>query len=200
MSTRANPGHGGMVVTTRRPVPLPIRSQPMQIDVTPKLALTPFRHDDAGSLVELLCDEQIHGTMLRMPYPYTLADAVRFLETAAKPSELNPRFAIRRQGQLIGGFGLDRGEAQWEAHAAEIGYWLGRPFWGQGIMTAVVGAAAGHAFEQLNLRRLTAGIFSPNPASARVVEKCGFVEEGLLRGKFMKGGELIDVRLFALVR
>jgi RimJ/RimL family protein N-acetyltransferase len=102
-------------------------------------------------------------------------------------------------GTLIGGIGLHRGE-QWASHRTEIGYWLGRPYWGQGIMTQVVRAVIRHAFEQLALTKLTAAVYAFNHASARVLEKCGFVEEGLLHRDLLKDGQLIDLRLFGLLR
>jgi RimJ/RimL family protein N-acetyltransferase len=67
-------------------------------------------------------------------------------------------------------------------------------------MTAVVGAVIRHAFEQLALTKLTAGVYASNQASARVLKKCSFVEEGCLRSDLLKDGQLIDLRLFGLLR
>ena len=87
-----------------------------------------------------------------------------------------------------------------QSHRAEIGYWLAKPFWGRGIMTAVVAGVCRHGFEEFGLVKIVAHVFTGNPASARVLEKCGFVQEGLFRKHFLKDGKLIDAWAFALIR
>jgi [ribosomal protein S5]-alanine N-acetyltransferase len=171
----------------------------MQIEVAPNLWISPFGAEDAGALVELLSDREIHRMTLRIPYPYTASDADRWLKAVAEQPRLQDSCAIRQaSGRLIGGIGLHRGEL-WTSHRAELGYWLGRPYRGQGIMTQVVRAAVQYAFERLDLTKLTAQVYADNPASVRVLQKCGFAEEGLLRSDILKEGELIDMRLFGLV-
>ena len=86
-----------------------------------------------------------------------------------------------------------------EGHSAEIGYWLGKPFWGQKLMTAAVGVACQFAIEKWKLVRISAPVFDGNLASARVLEKCGFEFEGLMRGYFLKDGRFIDARLYSLL-
>ena len=86
------------------------------------------------------------------------------------------------------------------SHRCEIGYWLAKPYWGRGIMTAVVRAICRHAFDNLGLGKITAHVFSFNDASARVLEKCGFEQEGFLRQHYLKDGQLIDVKAYGLVR
>jgi ribosomal-protein-alanine N-acetyltransferase len=100
---------------------------------------------------------------------------------------------------LIGGCGLNDFEIG-KSHRAEIGYWLAKGFWGRGIMTAVVQRLCRHAFEEFGLVKITAQVHSENMASARVLEKCGFQQEGFLRKHFLKDGKFIDARLFALLR
>jgi len=85
-------------------------------------------------------------------------------------------------------------------HRAEIGYWLAKPFWGQGIMSAVVGAICDFAFGDWKLVRITAHVFTSNEASSRVLEKNGFEYEGLLRKHHQKDGKFIDSKLYALVK
>ena len=82
--------------------------------------------------------------------------------------------------ELIGAIGL-KPEAGPGAHRAEIGYWLARPWWGQGVTTEAVRALTRYAFEELGLRRLVAQVYPWNQASIRVLEKCGFRREGYLR-------------------
>jgi len=110
------------------------------------------------------------------------------------------QWAIRTPDDaLIGGCGFD-GFQIGKSHRAEVGYWLAKPFWGRGIMTAVVQQVCRNAFEEFGLVKVTAHVFSYNPVSARVLEKCGFQQEGFLRKHFLKDGQFIDARLFALLK
>jgi RimJ/RimL family protein N-acetyltransferase len=131
------------------------------------------------------------------------ADADAWLTLAARITEQQGRpvvFAIRNANHaLIGGCGFD-GLQVGTSHQAEVAYWLAKPFWGRGIMTAVVGRLCRHAFEEFGLVKITAHIFSDNRASARVLEKCGFQEEGFLRKHYLKDGQFLDARPFALLR
>ena len=87
-----------------------------------------------------------------------------------------------------------------KSHRAEVGYWLAKTFWGRGIMSAVVRRVCQHAFDEFALVKIIAHVVTHNPASARVLEKCGFQQEGFLRKHFCKDGKLIDVRLFGLLK
>lgn len=165
------------------------------------IALTELRRADRTSLADRLNDREIYDRLLLVPYPYSLADADRFLDIAeeATAKQGEPiHFAIRdRQGELIGGLGF---QSLTLGHSTEIGYWLGRPFWGQGIMTDVVRVAVEHAFTRWNVVRIAAHVHDFNQASARVLEKNGFQCEGLLRKRVRKNGQFLDSRLYALVR
>lgn len=110
-----------------------------------------------------------------------------------------PRWAIEIDGEAVGGIGVEPGEGIY-ARSGRFGYWLGEPFWGRGIMTAAVRATVEHAFTNLDLVRLEAPVFAWNPTSMRVLEKCGFEREGVLRNSVLKDGELIDAVLFAKLR
>ena len=103
---------------------------------------------------------------------------------------------IRASEQLIGVCGFD---GVTRGHRAELGYWLAKRYWGQGIMTAVTDAACRHMIDQFELVRLVAYVFPQNVASARVLEKIGFRFEGLLPKHFQKEGRFIDARLYGLV-
>ena len=85
-------------------------------------------------------------------------------------------------------------------HSAELGYWLGKPFWGRGIITEAARAITAYGFETLGLTRIYAHVDSDNGASARVLEKAGYQREGLLRKAVLKKGELVDYLLFAILR
>jgi RimJ/RimL family protein N-acetyltransferase len=175
----------------------------MKIVVNDQLHLSEFRASDKPALLEHLNDRDIHARTLRIPFPYTEASADEWLALAAKVTQQQGRpihFAIRGADEaLIGGCGFD-GLDVGKSHRGEVGYWLARPYWGRGIMTGVVRRICRHAFDEFGLAKITAHVFPFNPASARVLEKCGFQEEGFLRKHFLKEGQLIDARLFGLLK
>lgn len=175
----------------------------MTILVNQQIHLSEFRLSDKFALLEHLQERDIYDRTLRIPFPYTDADADEWLALAAKTTKQQGgpvHWAIRTPDDfLIGGCGFD-GFQVGKSHRAEIGYWLAKPFWGQGIMTAIVHRLCQHAFEEFGLVKITAHVFIHNAASARVLEKCGFQQEGPLRRHFLKGGQFMDARLFALLK
>jgi [ribosomal protein S5]-alanine N-acetyltransferase len=175
----------------------------MNIDLETGFSLTEFRPDDADALVECLVDKEIHDRTLRIPFPYTPADAERWLGEIAATTKENgqPRqFALRNEaGRAVGAVGLE-GAKLGESPRAEIGYWLAKPFWGRGLMTTAARAVCRHGFAAMGLAKITAHVFSWNDASARVLLKCGFEQEGFCRRHFLKDGQFIDVKLFGLLR
>jgi [ribosomal protein S5]-alanine N-acetyltransferase len=174
----------------------------MRLPVNDTFHLTEFRRSDAPGLVELLHDRAVYEWTLRIPYPYTLADADSYLARAVGrvPVDGPPSaFAVRDAAdRVVGVCGLE-GPAPCGHHRAEIGYWLGRPYWGHGLATAVVRTVCAFAFEELGLVRLVAHVFADNHASARVLEKNGFRQEGYLIRHYCKDGRFIDARLYARV-
>ena len=133
----------------------------------------------------------------RFPHPYTEAEADHWFAALSRTPEPT-HWAIEVEGQAAGGVGIEPGEGVY-ARSAQLGYWLGEPFWGRGIMTAAVAAAAGYALSRLGFVRLEARVYAWNPASMRVLEKCGFQREGVLRKSVFKDGQLIDAVLYARV-
>src|SRR5262245_37858511 len=175
----------------------------MKLAVNDQVHLSEFRSSDKDALIAHLNDREIYDRTLRIPFPYTDASADEWLALVARNTKQQGRpvqWAIRNADDaLIGGCGFD-GFQIGKSHRAEVGYWLAKPFWGRGIMTAVVQRVCRHAFEEFGLAKNTAHVFPHNPASARVLEKCGFQEEGFLRKHFFKDGEFIDARLFGLLK
>ena len=84
-------------------------------------------------------------------------------------------------------------------YSAELGYWLAEPFWGRGIMTQAVKIITAFAFSELNVLRVFAEPYTTNPTSARVLEKAGFVREGILRANVFKDGKVLDQYLYSFV-
>lgn len=175
----------------------------MKIVVNDQIYLSEFRSSDKNSLVEHLNDRDIYDRTLRIPFPYTDASADEWFARSDKITQQQGRavhWAIRTgDDTLIGGCGFD-GFQVGKSHQGEVGYWLAKPFWGRGIMTAVVQRVCQHAFQEFGLVKIIAHVFSHNPASARVLEKCSFQEEGFLRKHCLKDGKFIDARLFGLFR
>ncbi len=101
--------------------------------------------------------------------------------------------------QAVGAIGLERNNDVY-VRSAEIGYWVGEPFWGRGIATDAVRMMTDYGFSAFNLCRIYAGVFEWNPASSRVLEKAGYVCEGRLRKGVTKDGRTIDQWLYAIVR
>jgi RimJ/RimL family protein N-acetyltransferase len=134
----------------------------------------------------------------RFPSPYTTADAQAFL---AAVSRQDPRtvFAIATRVEVIGGIGLKFGD---DVHrfTAELGYWLGEPLWGRGIMTEAVRRFVPWAFEHLEVHRIYAAVFAGNGPSVRVLEKAGFEREGRLRAGVFKNGRIQDQLLYAKIK
>ena len=132
------------------------------------------------------------------PYPYTSEDARNWIRAASREAS-DIQLAIANEEEAIGGIGLRRGE---DVHrrTAEIGYWLGEPFWGMGIATRAVQTMSDYAFSHFDLDRIQAEVFEWNPASARVLEKAGYCLEGRLRRRVTKAGKTIDCFLYAKIR
>jgi RimJ/RimL family protein N-acetyltransferase len=136
---------------------------------TARLRLRAPERDDASAIAALANDRRIAENTARIPHPYTLADAESFLRYLEE-SDTETAFAITLADALIGVCGM-RVEPR---KTPEIGYWLGAPHWGHGYATEATRALIDHAFEDLGLERLEAGARVSNPASRRVLEKCGF--------------------------
>lgn len=132
------------------------------------------------------------------PHPYTEKDARTWIQhVKSQNSESN--FAIASAEELIGGIGFGiKDDAA--CKSAGIGYWLGEPFWGQGIVTRVVQALTSYLFTHYDLLRVDANVFAWNPASGRVLEKAGFTLEGRFRHYIFKDGKVTDLLTYGLLR
>ena len=155
-----------------------------------------YRADDAELLVKHANNRNVWlGLRDAFPHPYTIEDAHQFLQgSVAELPRMN--FCIDLDGAAIGGIGLRPGEDV-HRYTAEFGYWLGQEFWGRGMMSEVVPAFVDFCFKKFSLNRIFAMPHSNNPASARVLEKAGFVFEGRLQKNIIKDGQILDSLLYA---
>jgi [ribosomal protein S5]-alanine N-acetyltransferase len=166
---------------------------------TPGAILRPWKKDDATPLARYADNPRVSACMRDLfPSPYTIDDARRFIAMAAGPSR-NLLLAIEVRGKAAGGIGIHPLEDVYRG-SAEIGYWLAEPFWGRGIVTEAVRALVPVAFERTGASRIQAGVFSNNPASMRVLEKCGFVREAVHRNAITKNGVVMDEVMYVRFR
>lgn len=173
-----------------------------RIDISENLFLSPPDSGDIAAFVFWLNDKDIYDRTLMIPFPYTEADAVYFLEYSYEHAQkygVYINWAIRlADGTLIGGIGVTNLHPM-KPHVGEVGYWLAKPYRGQGIMPLVLSVYCRFLQEQMGLLRIEAPIYAYNTASQRVLEKCGFTEEGYLRKAYFKNEQYLDGKLFALV-
>lgn len=162
--------------------------------------LRPWRQDDLDALLRHANDpEVVRGLSDRFPHPYTREDGERFL--AGQVVDLSdPVLAVEVDGEACGGLGARIGPGEQRRHSAELGYWLGRAHWGRGLMTRAVALYVPWVMHERSLLRMQANVLDFNDASAQVLRKNGFEQEGVLRGAIWKFDQPHDLRVFAKVR
>lgn len=150
-----------------------------------------FRDGDQPSLIRHADDEGV-ARWLRdgFPHPYTAADADSWVEHAST-ALAGYVFAIDVDGAAVGSVGLMPGSDVF-AWSAEVGYWLGRDYWGRGLAPRALGALTEHALRHMGYLRLYAGVFAGNERSARVLAKCGYRLEGVRQAAVVKRGTVYD--------
>lgn len=170
----------------------------MEINLSLSL-IRSWRESDAESLVTHANNRNVWRNLRdSFPHPYTRADADGWIAFAAS-ARPETSFALDVGGQAVGGIGLALKDDVY-SRTAEIGYWLGEPFWGRGIVTEAVKALTDYAFFKFDLSRVYAGVYEWNHGSMRVLEKAGYLREARLRNSIFKEGQIIDEIIFAVVR
>jgi|ETNmetMinimDraft_21_1059911.scaffolds.fasta_scaffold82621_2 RimJ/RimL family protein N-acetyltransferase len=169
------------------------------IRVNEHITLSEITINDIDSFREYLNDKDIYKNTLAIPHPYTKEDGLWFVNHVKEKKKENGKtvnWAIRnKEGKLIGGIGFHNGI---NGHKAEIGYWLAKPYWGQGIMSMAVKKVCEIGFKEFGLSRITANVFEQNIGSARVVEKCGFtLEAACLKNHYKKDRKIFNGKLYA---
>lgn len=170
----------------------------MQIDTRFGM-IRPWAPADADALVKYGDNQRIWLNMRDgFPHPYTAERAQSFLAAVARQNPVT-FFAIASPVEAMGGIGLTLNQ---DVHrlTAELGYWLGEPFWGKGIMSEAVRCFTDFAFDHFGLVRIYAEPFAANANSCRVLEKAGFVLEGRLRASVIKEGVIGDQLMYARVQ
>jgi [ribosomal protein S5]-alanine N-acetyltransferase len=163
-----------------------------------RCVLRPWSEGDAPSLVRRANNYEVWRRLRdRSPLPYSQADAEQWI-AFAQQQDPQTQFAIEVHGEEVAsGITLELG-SDIERCSAEIGYWLGEAFWGKGITTAAVRALTSYGFEVFNHTCVFAVPFANSTASIRLLEKCGYVREGVMRRRAIKEGVVLDQVLYAV--
>jgi ribosomal-protein-alanine N-acetyltransferase len=168
---------------------------------TIRLILRPFDLSDASRVQLLAGDEAIASTTLNIPNPYEDGVAEAWIATHQKGFEngelVNFAIILRTTNELIGTIGL---VIQQEHNRAELGYWIGKPYWNQGYCTEAAWEVIRYGFERLSLNRVHAMHLSRNPASGKVMRKIWMRHEGTRRKHILKWGIFEDVELYGILR
>jgi [ribosomal protein S5]-alanine N-acetyltransferase len=168
---------------------------------TKRLLLRPFTLADAKDVQRLAGDRAIADTTLTIPHPYGDGMAEAWISTHQETydQEKGMTFAITRKpdGVLLGAISLIDIS---KGHQAEIGYWVGKPYWSQGYCTEAASAVLRYGFSVLGLIRIHARYLTRNPASGRVMQKLGMRHEGCRRQHVMKWGKCEDIELYGILK
>ena len=159
-----------------------------KIDDAPKLALCANNKKIADNLRDAY------------PHPYTEADARAYIESCLAAGEQQQYTrAIFVEGEIAGSIGVFFGRDVYR-RSGELGYWLAEPFWGKGVMSGAVREICRHLFETTGIVRIFAEPYAHNIGSRRVLEKSGFVLEGIMRSGVWKNNTLFDYCMYALLK
>lgn len=175
-------------------------SGPQPVLSTPRLLLRELTLADAPAVQMLAGEREVAATTRLIPHPYPAGLAEVWISGLADryAKGENASFAITlADGPLIGAIGLLI--SQTDNHA-ELGYWIGKPYWNRGYCTEAARAVVAYGFESLNLQRIFANYFAINPASGRVMNKLGMQQEGVLRQHRAKWGAYVDLIVCGLLR
>lgn len=168
---------------------------------TERLLLRPFRADDAADVERLAGEREIAVNTATIPHPYPEGAAAEWIAIQARRQREGEEVAFavveRESGRLVGAMGLRLIHPH---RRAELGYWIGKPYWGRGYATEAARAVLRYGFETLGLNRIHATHFTRNPASGRVMQKIGMTHEGRLRQHHIKWGVAEDVDFYGVLR
>jgi len=168
---------------------------------TIRLVLRPFTLADAPQVQQLAGDKEVAATLVPLPHPYEDGMAEYWIGTHQERYEKGElvSFAIvlRATQALVGAIDL---EISQQHENGEIGYWLGKSFWGQGYATEAARAVLRYGFEVMGLHRIHANYLTRNQASTKVLQKLGMREEGCLRQHLKHRGGFEDMGIYGILR
>ncbi len=166
-----------------------------------KCSIRPWQLEDAADLAKMLNNKNILNNLRDgLPYPYTKKDAEDFILSMHSADQTKTfAFAITADDKVVGSIGVFRCD-NIHSRTAEMGYYIGEPYWGRGLGTSAVKQVCKYIFEHTNIIRIFAEPFDYNTASCRVLEKAGFNLEGILRKNAVKNGKVLDMKMYSLVK
>ncbi len=169
--------------------------------MTERLLLRPFAPGDADEVHEILCEKEIAANTMHIPHPYPEGMAAEWIGMHARKWERGEGaiFAatLRSDGRIVAAVGL---EIEPPHRRAELGYWVARPFWNQGIATEGSRAVVTFGFAELGLHRVQASHYTRNPQSGAVMRKLGMRHEGSLRQHVFKWGVFEDLEIYGILK
>jgi [ribosomal protein S5]-alanine N-acetyltransferase len=169
---------------------------------TERLILRPFSLDDARDVQRLAGEKDIAKTTLTIPHPYEDGKAEEWIGTHQKDFVGGTQvvFAIvkQKENELIGAIGLSSIKKEFEN--AELGYWIGKEFWGKGYCTEAARAVLKYGFDELGLNRIHSHHFGSNPASGKIMQKVGMTYEGTMRQHIKKWDKFEDAVCFGILK
>jgi ribosomal-protein-alanine N-acetyltransferase len=168
---------------------------------TSRLLVRAFALADVPRLVTLAGDYAVAKNTLNIPHPYSEEDARRWVQLTQENYEQQTGYAFALEllssGEFIGGIGLT---VVRRFDRAEVGYWLGQPYWGQGLASEALAAVLRFGFSELGLNKIYATHIAENPASGRVMLKNGMVKEGELVQHTKRDGHYYDLWQYRLTK
>lgn len=166
---------------------------------TERLILSQLKENDIPFIVEYLQHRIYSDLTSNIPYPYTENDAKLWLEMSTDAFENNTGYTFgihNKKGGFIGAIGIhDRDDDK-----AELGYWIGVPYWNKGYVTEAARAVVGFGLNTLNFNKIFATHFLHNPASGKIMEKIGMEKEAVLKQEVKKDGEYLDLAMYSIFR
>ena len=168
---------------------------------TDRLILRPFELSDEEAVFSICSEKEIAANTRTIPHPYPREQAAVWIKsqpemwTAGKAAVF--AVCLKSSGQLVGAVGLQIAEMD---QNAELGYWVDKDHWGQGIATEASAAAVEFGFRTLELHKIHAHYMARNPASGRIMEKIGMTKEGFFPGHIRKWGQFHDVVFYGILK
>lgn len=160
-----------------------------------------WRIEDKNALAEIVNNKNILNNLRDgIPYPYTIKDAEEYISSMLSADKNKTfAFAIMVDDVVIGSIGVFRCD-NIHSWSAEMGYYIGEPYWGKGYAANAVAQICKYIFDYTDIIRIFAEPFAYNTASCRVLEKSGFQFEGTLHSSAVKNGKVLDMKMYALVK
>ncbi|UZR95292.1 GNAT family N-acetyltransferase [Chondrinema litorale] len=168
---------------------------------TERLRLSQLQAADIPNIVSYASNKKVADMTMNIPHPYKEEDAIYWINSAnegfKRRTQFTFRVAIKESNKFIGGMGL---KIDNRFNKAELGYWIGEPYWGNGYATEAAGAVLSFGFEVLNLNKIFATHLIDNPASGKVMKKNGMIKEAELVEHFRKDEKYLTVVQYRLTR